>query len=375
MKRPLSVLYVLPSLRIGGTEKHVVALASGLPKDRFSTSVCTVREQGPLGKTLQEAGIPVFHIDVNSSWSPRVTTRLRTIMKKRQVDILHTYLFGFGFHASLAARRSGVPVMVSSRREIPVWKKFRHRTLENLNNRLVDCVVACSSHVADYVLETERIASKKLCIVYNGTSLQQGRQTQVESLTGLGLPTDLDGPFLVCVASLTNPKNHGMLVRAFEQISKEIPEARLLLVGEGPQKPKLELLARQLGLDSRIHFAGQVEDIRLAYSIASLCVLTSVREGLPNFLMEAMAFGIPVVTTEAGGASELVLNNETGKVVEQGDVDGFSQAVIELLQNNENARAMGLAGRKRIKQFFSMNRMLQTYQDLYERLWKAKHGP
>ena len=164
-------------------------------------------------------------------------------------------------------------------------------------------------------------------------------------------------------------------MRAFEQISKEIPEARLLLVGEGPQKPKLELLARQLGLDSRIHFAGQVEDIRLAYSIASLCVLTSVREGLPNFLMEAMAFGIPVVTTEAGGASELVLNNETGKVVEQGDVDGFSQAVIELLQNNENARAMGLAGRKRIKQFFSMNRMLQTYQDLYERLWKAKHGP
>ena len=168
------------------------------------------------------------------------------------------------------------------------------------------------------------------------------------------------------MARLFPAKNHAIFLRTAAIINQAMPDTRFALVGDGPLRSYLENLSQELGLASKAIFFGEQRDVGTYLSAFDIAVLTSEAEGCSNYLLEAMALGKPVVATDVGGNREVVQHSETGLLIPPGNAEALAKAIIALLQDPEAARAMGQRGRDRVVTQFSVESMVQQYQDIYE---------
>jgi len=196
----LRICYVLPTTRLGGSERHVMHLASGLRKRGHQTAILCVFQEGHDAEEVRRQGISLASLDLQQGWGPREFFRIFDWLRSNPVDVLHAYLFGFHVFAGLPARLLKVPVVLSSRREIAQWQKRRHLWVENMGNLLVDRVVSCSKAVEKWTLAKERISPEKVITIYNGINLGRFRPTgnRIKVRENLGIPLDapLVGKFL-----------------------------------------------------------------------------------------------------------------------------------------------------------------------------------
>ena len=178
-------------------------------------------------------------------------------------------------------------------------------------------------------------------------------------------------PVLGYVGRIMPEKDLETWLRAAAVVGQRYPEAQFVLVGEGRDAStlsQLQRLATDLGIGARVHFPGYRAQLLPVYAAFDLFVLTSRREGLPNSVLEAMAMGLPVVTTDVAGTKELVVHGQTGFVLPQGDVQGLAQAMLSLVDNTQLRQCLGRAGRQRVEQEFSFTGRLQRIEALYARL-------
>jgi len=176
------------------------------------------------------------------------------------------------------------------------------------------------------------------------------------------------------VARLSPQKNHALLLKAFAQGPASDPKAHLVLVGEGTLRRQLEEQAQNLGVAGQIHFLGLRTDISDVLSAMDVFVLSSDYEGSPLSVVEAMASGLPIVSTAAGGVPELFDNGKEGFIVQPGDVRGLSDAIALLLKDREARRSFGIAAARRAKENFDLSRMVRAYEELYENLIGRLHS-
>jgi glycosyltransferase involved in cell wall biosynthesis len=171
-----------------------------------------------------------------------------------------------------------------------------------------------------------------------------------------------------CTARLHRKNDHDSLLKAFAQIAPEWPDARLLLVGRGPEEERLRVLADRLELSARVHFAGEQADVAPFLEEMDLYAQSSIAEGMPNSILEAMATGLPVVATAVGGTPEVVVDGETGVLVPPRDPTALAEALAAFLANPAMAAAFGRAGRARVEAHFGEIRMQQRVEELLDRL-------
>jgi len=182
-----------------------------------------------------------------------------------------------------------------------------------------------------------------------------------------------DQILFVCVARFAEQKNHALLLKAFAQGPASDPNAHLVLVGEGGLQEQLESQAEDLGVSRQVHFLGLRTDIPDVLGATDVFVLSSAWEGNPLSMMEAMAAGLPIVSTAVGGVSDLIANGREGFLVPPGDVKGFSGAMTFLLRDRETRRSMGTAAAQRAKENFDVSKMVRAYEQLYENLIDHMH--
>jgi len=189
---------------------------------------------------------------------------------------------------------------------------------------------------------------------------------------GYDLP--LDKPIITCVANLRPPKGHEYLIRAFHELKNEGLDYITLLVGDGPLRRELKELVRELELEEQVRFLGSRdrEEIPRILAITDVFVLPSLWEGLPTAIIEAMAAGCPVVATAVGGTPELIIDGETGFLINPRDSTALAQKLKLLLQDRLLRNKMGEAGTKRAKEHFSIERMVQEYESLYKQLVESE---
>lgn len=293
----------------------------------------------------------------------RETIRMRDIFRQSSVDVLHFSDLGADPWIP-AARLARIPRLTGALGCLPRQESFRrsltYRSLEALCLRCVDAVAAVSKNGKDLWTRRARLNPRKVKVVYNGIELPDLRnvsETSAEVRRRFGIP--LDVRVIGVSASLVPVKAHVCLLAAFPDVVSVVPEARLMLAGDGPSRAELEEQARRLGIWERVNFLGHCKDIKRVVQAYDVIALPSLSESLPFSLLEGMSYGKPVVASAVGGIPELVENGVCGYVVPPCDVPAIARALIELLGDPRKAHRMGMAARERVRTQFSVEKMVR----------------
>jgi len=247
----------------------------------------------------------------------------------------------------------------------PLKKNIR-RKVERFASLKLDCAIAVSEAVRRELIDDVGIPARKVVLIHNGIDLTP---VPLGDLTARRETLRLSSEeiVLVAVGRLAEIKNYNMLLEAFARAVKELPVLRLVMVGDGPERAKLEATAMHLGLSDRVHFLGARDDVREWLALSHVFVLPSLYEGISIALLEAMAAGLPAVATQVGGNPEVVTDQQNGILVESGDVEGFARALVVLARDEALRERMGRAARKRIEMKFDLNRSVRQYEEIYLR--------
>lgn len=367
----------------GGTERQLLAVLRHLDRSRFDVHVGCLKKQGPFLAEVEAMGVPVMEFPASAStagpagWVFGKLQRIRDIaayLNEQRFDLLHAFDFYGNVFAVPAARRSNVPVVLASRRELAGDRSLLQRWAIRYACQRAHGVVANSRAAGSCLTALLGNASGKVTVVYNGIDLGAFRATRsaqdVRAEIGVPGNTVLVG----IVAALRPEKQIETFLRAAARVAKQMTQARFLLVGDGSERARLEELARQLGIESRTIFAGDRRDVADLLPAIDVFVLSSLTESLPNAVLEAMAAARPVVATRVGGTPELVEEGVTGYLVPVGDDAAMAARILELAGNPDLRRRMGAAGRARVERDFTPEKMAGTLEELYARML-ARQNP
>ncbi len=274
----------------------------------------------------------------------------------------------------IAARWAGVPIVLGTFHTDSTYDLDRqrdgwgHRLIERYSNRCLHHAIAVSEATRRDWMRRTGIRGDRVTTIHNGVCPEtyRRRRSQAAARAELGLPADR--LLIGAVGRLDRAKGHADLIDAFARIATTKQEADLVIAGAGPLREELASRCERLGVASRVHFLGQVSDVSLAYDALDVYAMPSLCEALPFALLEAMAHGLPCVTSRAGGMPEVVVDGQTGRLVAIGDVEALATALGDLIGAEELRRSYGAAGRARVEKHFTERQMVDQTLALYERL-------
>jgi glycosyltransferase involved in cell wall biosynthesis len=327
---------------------------------------------GPIADELTAAGIDVRSLGMKSKLDVPAVFRLYRLLREKRVDVLHTYLFHANFLGRIVGRLAGVKVIISSERIMGLEGRYR-LVLNRLTSPLADAFTANAQAVKKFMVEEIRLPEEKIAVIYNGVDVGrfdiQVERKMVRDALGLA-----EGDLAcVTVARLDAQKGVRYLIEAARKVVEDKPNVKFLVVGDGPLRGSLEMLSEKLGLTEHVFFLGKKADIARLLKASDVFVLPSVWEGFPNVVLEAMASGLPVIATKTSGTPEAVAEGETGLLVEPKDSDGLAEAILKSLSDLRKLRGMGVCGRKRAEECFSVEKMIRENEKLYVRLTEGKN--
>ncbi len=371
---PLRVLFVITSMPVGGAETLLVNLIQNMDRQRFSAELCCLKELGPLGEKLSFE-IPAHSHLLTSKYDVRVLSRLTRLMRRRRVDAVVTVGAGDKmFWGRVAAWRAGVPVVLSALHSTG-WPDGVGR-LNRWLTPLTDAFIGVATEHGRHLVENERFPADKVRVIPNGVDTERFQprpEIRATLRKELGIPPT--APVCGIVAALRPEKNHLLFLRAAKLVKHELPAARFVIIGDGPEREKLEMAARDAGLCDNVHFLGTRSDIPQLLAMLDLFALTSHNEANPVSILEAMSTGLPVVATRVGSVAESVKHGETGYLADPGDANAIAGFWLSLMRDPDIARRMGQAGRAQVIARWSLERMVVGYQDLIEEIYRRKCLP
>ena len=377
MKPKIKILYIITSSGIGGAEKILYYTATGLDYNKYDISVCSLKNKGEIARALEKQGIEVCCLHMGGrerflGWLSSIITLIRLFpyLIRIRPTIVHSFLFRANILARIAGYLTGVPIVISSVRVMGGEKKYFHY-VEMITSFMVDHYVTVSESVKRYIIDKSKISAEKISVVYNGVNIES-QDNSYEQNPKMPFRIGDKDRILMTVGRLHKQKGHCYLIQAVSKVRKEFPKVKLLVTGEGEEENNLKKLVKSLDLMNEVIFAGLSSAIERILPMAELFILPSLWEGLPNALLEAMAAGKPVVATKVGGIPEIVVHGETGMLIPPRDTDALAAAIIDLLQNRLKAKDMGEAGRIRAGKRFSIYKMIEKTENLYQELLKEK---
>lgn len=365
----IKICYIIGQLRRGGAERQLYELVKGIDKNKFEPIVISLSQGGAWADKIRELNIHVIELERKKNKESARLFRLIKLFKKIKPQIVHTYLFSANSYGRIAAILCRVPIIIASERSLPEIGKGKTKTMiyiDKILSSFSHAIICNSLRASEILIKHHSFNPKKVFTVYNGIdvnaiSVNCNDKNQKDAAKVIGT-----------IGSLEPVKNH----KLFLQIAKIILDqtsaesAKFLIIGSGSLRKELEEFAENLGISSSIIFAGERVDIPELLQTMDVFVLTSQYEGLSNAIMEAMAAGLPVVTTDVGGNKELVINGATGFLCTDNDAKSLADKVISLMNDKSEAIRMGNNGRKRIINGFGIEKMVKETENIYLTLIK-----
>ena len=365
---PIRIEYVIDHLNVGGAQRHLVELFSELDRSRFRPQVSVGKPGGALVPVIERMDIPVRPIGIGESLAQPGTARRLVAMARRlrreKVKIVHGYLYLGNILGVLAGSFAGVPVRIASKRSLDRYPRRSQLHATRLANRFAHCILCNADAVRRFVLEVERPDPAKLVVIPNGIRLPLDSGTAAGSAKMQGHYRYLVGT----IGRLTWKKAHGDFLEAARAVRQVRADVDFVVVGDGPLRKQAEARAAELGIGEHVHFLGEIGNARTLLERFDVFVMSSIIEGMPNVLLEALAAERPVVVTRAGGMPEIVSHEHTGLLVPPGNPGALAAGILRLLAAPEEARRFALAGRALVEAQFSASAMRARFIELYERL-------
>lgn len=382
-KRKYKILRIIARLNIGGPALHVIILNSELDPDTFVSQLVTGREAPAEGNMYDLAEARGVHPIVIDALGREIFIRddlkallnLIRLIRREQPDIVHTHTAKAGTLGRLAAKLTGVRVVIHTFHGHVFHSYFGYlRTkfflwLERLLAKFTDIIITVGEQQRNEIIgyriaEPEKVVSIPLGLDLKPFVTADVNPQQLRRELNLPPETLLVG----IVARLVPIKNHLCFLKAVEIIAHRLDNVRFLIIGDGELRGSLERKTRELNLESRVIFMGFQHSLTKIYAGLDVITLSSFNEGLPVALIEAMAAGTPVVSTDVGGVRDLILDGDNGLLVPSNDHRALADAIHYLLTKPERRKMMGEAGRRKAYPQFDKNRLLEDIDRLYRKL-------
>ncbi len=368
----LRIAFCIDNMQVGGTELNAIRTAERLDRARYDLRVVSLQDHGPLLERYAAAGVPVDCFPLKSLYGPgalRQGLRLRAYLRAHRIRILHAHDIYSLVFAIPWARSAGVRA-IASRRWWEPYPGVHWRAATRLAYALADVTLANSARVARLVTREEHVPPERVVVVPNFVDPEAFAplSAEVERRLRAELGIDEGDRVVGMVANLRPIKDQPTLLRAVALVLRHHPDVRLVLVGDGPSRPGLAALARELAIESRVVFAGKRPNVPNLHALFEVSVLSSTSEALPNSLLEALAAARPVVATDVGAVPDIVVEGENGLLVPPGDADRLAQALRRLLDDPALGRRMGEAGRRRAETGHTAEVALGALERLYAAL-------
>jgi glycosyltransferase involved in cell wall biosynthesis len=363
----IRLLLVIPTLVRGGAEKQLSLLARGLPRAEFDVHVAVLTHTGPLEGELREAGIPVTVIGKRWKFDPLCYWRLRRYIRGLAPDVVHTWLFAANAYGRQAAASVGIKHLVAGERCVDPWKGGWQLTIDRWLAGKTDRIATNSTGVKEFYV-SKGLPAEKFVVIPNGmTNDGAGRSiSREELLDELKLPA---GARLIgAVGRLWPQKRVKDLIWAADLLKTTREDTHLLIVGDGPQRQRLERYRDQSQIADKVHFLGERDDVPRLMPHFDVLWLGSEYEGQSNAILEAMAAGVPVIATDIAGNRDLVVDGTTGYLVPVGDRFEFTRRTHWLLDDAALRGRMGEAGRQQVLSEFTVEKMVERHAGMYRGL-------
>jgi len=361
------ILHVILSLQVGGAERLVYDMVRYPAFADNKPSVCCLDTIGELGEKLLQDGYQVWCKRRKPGLDLTVVGWLRDIIRSEKIDVIHAHQYSPLFYTVPAALLSGRKKVVYTEHgrfypEKNSWKRWFFNPLLAMG---VEHMVSISAATARAMATYDNFPLSRIKVVHNGIdcSLMNPETDRKRKRQGLGL--DDSSRLIGTAGRLNSVKNMSMMIRGLKLVLQKVPDAWLIIAGQGEEKERLQALAAELEVADRVKFIGLRFDLPEIYPLFDVFVLTSLTEGISVTLLEAMASGVPAVVTDVGGNREIVLEGKSGYLVPLDDDDLLAQKVIAILQDAELATQMGKVARQRVQEKFSVEKMMEQYRKTY----------
>ncbi len=345
----------------GGAERMLAHLAASFANAGSAcVAVLPASGEGWLAAELRNTGVAVERLRLDGPVSLRCVRELEALVRDRRIDLVHSHEFTMSVYGAWAARRAGVPHVITMHGG-RYYATGPHRRLAlRTAVRASRGAVAVSAHVARQLCGDLRLAPRFVTVIPNGVHPAPAIAGTLRRELGLAP----DDSLIVTVGNLYPVKGHADLIEAVAAMSDAAPRAHLAIAGRGALHDALARQARALGLASRVHLLGFRADVQNILASADLFALPSLSEGLPLALLEAMSRGLPVVATDVGEVAA-VLGADGGIVVPPGNAASLATALLRLLAHREAAQRLGQAAQRRVAAHFDLRHTVARYAELY----------
>ena len=350
-----------------GAEAMAYQLLSGLNQMKDIDLHLIILNQGRLEQSCRQLGINCYLLDERKHSALSIAGRAAWLARKIKPDIIHSHRYKENILAALIAGFCGSPGLVATQHGRTEGNKraFNKIIVNRLNRSCLRWIftesVAVSKDTADYLLETCGLKQGKLSIIPNGIKLPKPAQQPGRGETAR--------PFIIGSAGRLFPvKRFDTFIEIARQVCQAKTHACFVIAGEGPEKEKLESLIARYGLGAKVRLLGHVEDMQAFYNSLDLYINTSMHEGTPMSILEAMASGLPVIVFDVAGLKEIITTGSDGFAIPEGDNSLFASRIIEMLDQPDFLETLGEKARKKIINRYSTERMVEGYLRLYNRM-------
>ncbi len=360
------ILHLIDGLNIGGAEMLLCDLSDGLQNYGFKVSV-GYSTPGPLVKVISDKKIPVYQLPRNGRVDPFLFWRMVKLIRSIKPQIVHTHLFKSDFHGRLAARIAGVPVVISTLHNADNWaKQWPLGAIYGFTARFADKLIAVSEEVRKYHIEETGLPENQVIVIENGIRVKKFANStlqndRIRNEFQIKKETILFG----MIARLKKQKDHVTFLTSAAIVVQKLPDAKFLVVGDGPLAAELHELAFKLNISHAVIFTGLRTDIAEILSALDVLVFSSEWEGLPVTLLEGMASGKAVAGTKIPGIAGTAIDQETALLVPVKDPQALADVCISLGMDPILRKKLGDAGYKRALSKYDLDTMIEKIISLY----------
>lgn len=368
----LKIIHVCDKFGMKGSTIHGVSrlFAWWMPRydtERYDVSLCALKKPDQASRALEADDVTMTYLG-RSKLTPGILTSFLSLIRKERPDVLHLHGWIAANFGRLAGRLAGVPTIVHEHGVDPGFP-LSQRMADRLLSSLTHTAVAVSKSVYDFMIANRSMPASKIRVIYNGAPLDQFQPADAQVVATekerLGIPAG--SPVIGTVGRLDTQKGITYLLQAAVAIMKSAPEARFLIVGDGPKRDELEAEARSLGIRDKVVFAGHRTDVPVLQSMMDVQAFPSLWEGAPLTVFEAMAMNRTIVSTDVDGLGEVLEDGRSALIVPPSQPQPLADAVLRLLKDRELAGQLA-SGAKESSRDYDISRTVRNLEALYEEI-------
>jgi glycosyltransferase involved in cell wall biosynthesis len=365
---------------VGGAEKMLLNLVRRLPKEKYEMTVCCLSDADHFGKEFERKSVKLEVLDMKSVFDLINLIRLLVLMKKGRFHIIHTIMYHSNILGRILGKLFKIPVIISGERNTGNRRTYFHSLLNRITAPWCDMILCVSESASKFLIEEEKITNVPIRVIRNGIGKAKvsGECRELVRKTNK-LPRD--APMLVTVCRIDRQKGLDCLIKSLKITLERFPDVFWVLVGDvehgnhrrqNKYKNRLKSLIKELDIGRSVYMLGLREDVYEILAASDIFVLSSLFEGIPNSLLEAMTIGLPCVATEVGGIPEIMQSGQNGLLVPPSDHNSLADAVCSLITEPERSLRLGREAKRRVQRQMDWDVMTRETEAVYSELLRKK---